>query len=220
MSLNYVLPRAILSSQSQPRHVLTGDQELQHENKVFSDQDDNVPVGTWTKVYNERTSRDLRKALKSQLGKKENLQPSSRYESKSFSEQTLRRSTLAHFEAKELRSQREIAAVKEQSNALQGTLDKLLSMLEGKIAVTDPKPTIVVTDDGSPVSKFELTPTKGSYKEALERSSPPTSQSSSAVSSPSASAGSSTIKYFRCQFSNYWQSYCHTAKHRTIICSC
>ena len=65
-------------------------------------------------------------------------------------------------------------------------------MLEGKIAISDPKPS-VDTNDGSPVSKFELTesPTKASYKEALERSSPPTSQTSSAsASSPSTSAGS------------------------------
>ena len=210
MSSNYVLP--LLSSHSQPRHVLTGDRELQHENKALSGQDGNVLAAPWTEVYSVRAERDLRKALlKSQFEKK---QSSSRYEAKSFVEQ--RRPTLAQLavsrqakEAKELKSQHEIAAVmeqsaavKQQSDALQGkvatiqsTLDKLLSMLEGKIAVSDPKPS-VDTNDGSPVSKFELmeSPPKASYKEALERSSPPTSQTSSAsASSPSTSAGSSPI---------------------------
>ena len=200
-----MLPRAVLSSsQSQPRHVLTGDRELQHENKALSGQDGNVLAAPWTQVYSLRAERDVRKALlKSQFEKK---QSSSRYEAKSFVEQ--RRPTLAQLavsrqakEAKELKSQQEIAAVKEQSDALQGkvanlqsTLDKLLSMLEGKFAVSDPKPS-VDTNDGSPVSKFELTesPTKASYKEALERSSPSTSQTSSAAhaSSPSTRAGSS-----------------------------
>ena len=206
MSSNYVLP--LSSSQKSPRHVLTVDRELQNENKALSGQDGDVLAVPWKQVYS-RAERDARKALlKSQFEKKHS---SSRYEAKSFDEQ--RRPTLAQLavsrqakEAKELKSQQEIAAVMEQSAVvkqqsdalqdkvanLQSTLDKLLSVLEGKFAVSDPKPS-VDTNDGSPVSKFELTesPTKASYKEALERSSPSTSQTSSAASSPSTRAGSS-----------------------------
>ena len=194
------------SPRSPRENVNHGGQESQRthvrQNILLNVQNEDV-ANTWTEVLRARTSRLDRQKVSYQSEKKyftpspfgpvKGLSLSSTTEQKRSSFNKARSTRFA----KEEKSQKELAALKVQSNALQAqvvtltsTLDNLMVMLKGMTGVS---PLVHQFPEISPLSKFsEGTPNKASYKDAEGNRSPSPTKSVSGTSTTSSSHVDST----------------------------
>jgi hypothetical protein len=187
-----------ISPQSPRENVNHGGQEFKfQQNILLNDQDEDV-ANTWTKVLRDRTSRVNRQKV-SEQSEKNFITPSPLGPVKGFSlssaaeqkRSSFNKARSARF-AKEEKSQKELTALKEQSNALQAqvvsltsTLDDLMKVLKGMTGAT---PLVQHFPVISPLPKFSVdSPIKVSYAESVGSKSPSPSKTDSDVSTTSSS---------------------------------
>lgn len=194
LSLNSI--SSPISPQSPRENVNHGGQESK-QNILLNDQNEDV-ANTWTEVFRARTSRLNRQKVSNQ-SEKNFITPSPFGPVKGFSLSSTteqKRSSFikarsARF-AKEEKSQKEMTALKEQSNALQtqvasltSTLDDLMKVLKG---MTGAIPLVKRFPEISPLPKFNVeSPIKVSYAESVGSKTPSPSKSDIDVSTTSSS---------------------------------